>query len=145
MTAAAEKGSDMVGLEEFCRVEGDLGISVIGQGPAGMRIDFPFNGIATGPHWEGERPVHGVDYATVRSDGNMDLDIRGVIGEKRESVAYRAIGVSTVNADRSADINEVFTFQTGNGDLAWLNDRIGVAIGHGANGKLTLDVYLVTR
>jgi hypothetical protein len=135
----------MAGLERFCTIEGELGRKVIGQGPAGMRIDFPFTGAATSPHWEGERPVSGVDYSMVRSDGNMDLDIRGVIGEKRESVAYRAIGISTVNPDKSAEINELFTFQTGNEDLAWLNNRIGVAIGHGAGAKLSLEVYLVER
>ena len=72
-------------LEHFCTFEGDLGMKVIGKTPGGMRIDFPFEGTATGPHWEGERPVRGVDYATVRGDGNMDLDIRAVIGEKREA------------------------------------------------------------
>lgn len=133
----------MPSLEEFCTVEGELGMKVIGNSPAGMRIDFPFHGVATGPHWEGERPVSGVDYVTVRSDGNMDLDIHGVIGEKRESVSYRAIGVSIANPDRSADPKELLVFQTGNEDLAWLNNEIGVAFGHGEAGKLTLKVYLV--
>lgn len=135
----------MAGLELFCTIEGDLAMKVIGKAPAGTRIDFPFTGVATSSHWEGERPVNGVDYATVRSDGNMDLDIRGVIGEKRDSVAYRAFGVSTMNSDQSADINEVLTFQTGNEDFGWLNDRIGVALGGGAGGKLRLEVYLVER
>ncbi len=135
----------MPGLELFCTIEGDLERTVVGQGPAGMRIDFPFSGTATSPHWDGERPVKGVDYSMVRTDGNMDLDIRAVIGEKRESVAYRAIGVSTVNPDKSADINELLTFHTGNEDLAWLNDRIGVAIGHGEAGKIHIEVYLVQR
>jgi hypothetical protein len=136
----------MPGLELFCTIEGEMGRRIVGQGPSGMRIDFPFEGTATGPHWEGERPVSGVDYATVRGDGNMDLDIRGVIGEKRESVGYRATGVSTMNEDKTADINELITFSTGNEELAWLNDRIGVAIGRGGtDGSLSLDLYLVTR
>ncbi len=132
-------------LEKFCTIEADMGMKVLGKGPAGMRIDFPFEGTAVGPHWEGERSVRGVDYSTVRADGNMDLDIHGVIGEKRESVAYRATGVSTMNPDQSADINELITFHTGNEDLAWLNDRIGVAIGSGAAGKLKLELFLVVR
>lgn len=132
-------------LEKFCTIEGDLDMKVIGKTPGGTRIDFPFEGTASGPHWEGDRSVRGVDYSVVRSDGNMDLDIRGVIGEKREAVAYRATGVSTMNPDQSADINELLTFQTGNEELAWLNDRIGVAVGGGAAGKLSLEVYLVSR
>lgn len=132
-------------LEKFCTIEAEMSARMIGRAPAGTRIDFAFTGTATSPHWEGERPVSGVDYSLIRVDGNMDLDIRGVIGEKRDSVGYRAIGVSTVNPDQSADINELLTFQTGNENLAWLNDRVGVAVGGGAAGQLKLDIYLVAR
>ncbi|REK19710.1 MAG: DUF3237 family protein [Actinobacteria bacterium] len=130
-------------LQLFCTIKADLGMKVIGDTPAGMRIDFPFEGVATSEHWEGERPVKGIDYVTVRSDGNMVLDIHGVIGEKRESVSYRAIGVSIANPDRSASPRELIVFETGNEDLGWLNNEIGVALGTGAEGKLDLDVYLV--
>lgn len=133
----------MPSLEKLCTLQGDLGMEVLGSGPAGMRIDFPFEGTATGPHWEGERSVRGVDYVTVRSDGNMVLDIRGVIGEKKEAVAYRGIGVSIANPDRSADPRELITFSTGNEELSWLNDEVAVAFGHGEAGKITLDIYLV--
>ena len=130
-------------LEEFCTIEADLGMNVIGQSPGGMRIDFPFEGVATSSHWDGERPVKGVDYVTVRADGNMTLDIRAVIGEKREAVSYKGNGVSIANPDRSADPKELITFETGNEDLAWLNNEIGVAFGHGEGGKISLSVYLV--
>lgn len=133
----------MPSLEKFCTVEASLGMNVVGRAPAGMRIDFPFEGTATSEHWEGERPVKGVDYTTVRSDGNMNLDIRATIGEKREAVSYKAIGVSIANEDQSADPKELIVFETGNEDLSWLNNEIGVAFGHGAAGKLTLDIYLV--
>lgn len=133
----------MPSLEKFCEIEGDLGMNVIGQAPAGMRIDFPFSGVATSPHWEGERPVQGVDYVTVRSDGNMALDIHGVIGEKREKIAYSATGVSVAGADNTANPKELIVFETGNEDLAWLNDEVAVAFGSGGNGKLTLEVYLI--
>ena len=91
----------------------------------------------------GERPVRGVDYVTVRSDGNMALDIRATIGEKREAVSYTGSGVSIANPDQSADPRELITFETGNEDLAWLNNEIGVALGHGEGGKISLKVYLV--
>ena len=133
----------MPSLEEFCTIEAELGMNVIGKTPGGMRIDFPFEGTATGSHWEGERPVRGVDYVTVRSDGNMALDVHAVIGEKREAVSYRGNGVSIVNPDQSADPKELITFETGNEDLAWLNNEIGVAFGHGEDGKITLRIYLV--
>ncbi len=81
----------MPSLEEFCTIEAELRMNVIGKTPGGMRIDFPFEGSATGPHWEGERPVSGVDYVTVRSDGNMALDIHAVIGEESPEVARRVV------------------------------------------------------
>lgn len=130
-------------LEKFCTIEADLDMRIIGDTPAGMRIDFPFNGSATSDHWDGQRPVTGVDYVTVRSDGNMVLDIHGVIGEKREAVSYKAIGVSIANPDRSANPRELLVFETGNEDFGWLNNEIGIALGQGEAGKLTLDVYIV--
>lgn len=133
----------MPSLEEFCRVEGDLGMNVIGKTPAGMRIDFPFQGTATSEHWDGERPVVGVDYVTVREDGNMILDIHATIGEKREAVAYTGRGISIANPDRSADPKELIVFETGNEDLAWLNNEVGVAFGHGAGGRISLEIFLI--
>jgi hypothetical protein len=133
----------MPSIEKFCTVEADLGMNVIGNAPTGMRIDFPFEGTATSEHWDGERPVRGVDYVSVRSDGNMTLDIHATIGEKRDTVSYRAIGVSIANEDQSADPKELIVFETGNEDLAWLNDEVAVAFGHGGGGKITLEIYLV--
>lgn len=133
----------MPSLEKFCTIEASLGMNVIGKAPAGMRIDFPFEGTATSVHWEGERAVNGVDYVTVRSDGNMVLDVRATIGEKREQVSYTATGVSIASDDGSADPKELLVFSTGNEDLAWLNDEVGVAFGHGEGGKITLDIYLI--
>lgn len=115
---------------------------MLGHMPAGTRIDFAFEGTATGPHWEGERPVRGVDYVTVRGDGNMDLDIRATIGEKRETVAYRGTGVSIAHEDNTASPQELLTFQTGNQDLAWLNTVVGVALGTGGQ-DITLEVYII--
>ena len=133
----------MPSLELFCTIKADLGMDVIGKAPGGMRIDFPFKGIATGPHWEGERSVSGTDYVTVRSDGNMDLEIYETIGEGRETVSYRASGISIANPDRSASPKELIAFQTGNEDLAWLNDEVAVGFGTGGAGKLDLEVFLV--
>jgi len=135
----------MPNLEEFCTIEANLTMSVIGNTPAGMRIDFPFEGIATSAHWEGERPVKGVDYATVRGDGTMDLDIHGVIGSGREKVSYSASGVSLAGEEQGvAYPRELLTFATADKAMSFLNDSIGVALGKGGDGKLSLTVYLVS-
>lgn len=136
----------MPSLEEFCRITATMDMNVIGKTPAGMRLDFPFSGSAAGPFWEGERPVNGVDYVTVRSDGHMDLDIHGTIGDGRQQVAYRATGVSLAGEERgTAHPQELLTFQTADEDLAWLNERVGIALGTGVGSDLTLTVYLVSR
>lgn len=132
-------------LEPFCEIEATLSPRVLGSMPLGTRIDFPFEGVATSSHWSGERPVRGVDYVTVRPDGNMDLEIRGAIGEKRDTVAYRASGVSLGISKTEARPQELITFQTGNEDLSWLNDVIGVGLGEGQGADLTLTIYVVRQ
>jgi hypothetical protein len=133
----------MPSLEHFCTVTASMKPRMLGKMPSGVRIDFPFEGTATSPHWEGERPVQGIDYVTVRGDGHMDLEIHGTIGAKRETVAYRATGVSVVVSDTEAHPQELITFQTGNEDLAWLNTAVGVGLGGGEAGALTLDIHII--
>ena len=133
----------MATLEEFCAIKATMQPRLLGNMPAGTRIDFAFEGTATSDHWEGERPVRGVDYVTIRGDGNMDLEIRGTIGEKRETVAYRASGVSVVHSQTSASPQELITFQTGNEDLAWLNAVVGVGLGKGDGPALDLRIFVV--
>ena len=51
----------------------------IGRTPAGHRVEVPFEGVATSPHWEGEREVSGVDHITVGSNGISRLDVHTII------------------------------------------------------------------
>ena len=99
--------------------------------------------MATSEHWEGEREVRGVDYVTLRPDGNMDLQIRGTIGSKRDTVAYQATGVSLGISKTEARPQELITFQTGNEELSWLNHVIGVGLGKGEGLDLSLTIYVV--
>ncbi len=130
-------------LEEFCHINATMSARMLGKMPQGTRIDFPFEGTATSPHWEGERPVKGVDYVTVRGDGHMDLEIRATIGEKRETVAYRGTGVSIVKSPTEAKPQELLTFQTGNEDLAWLNTAVGIGWGGGEGATISVTVYIL--
>lgn len=133
----------MARLEEFCTITAVLHPRMLGRTPGGVRIDFAFEGTAVSPHWEGARPVSGVDYATVRADGNLDLDIRGVIGEGRSTVSYRASGVSIMKSKTEAMPRELLTFQTSDENLSWLNTAVGVAVGRGKGLDLTLAVHIV--
>ncbi|MBK5266703.1 MAG: DUF3237 family protein [Acidimicrobiia bacterium] len=134
----------MPSLQPFCTITGQLEMNVIGQTPGGMRIDFPFAGSATSSHWDGERPVVGTDYVTVRGDGHMDLDIHAVIGEGRQKVSYSATGVSLAGEERGvAYPRELITFQTADDSLGFLNTAIAVGLGSANQSTLTLEVYLV--
>lgn len=133
----------MATLEEFCTITAGLRPKMLGKTPSGVRLDFAFEGAAEGPHWEGSRPVSGVDYATIRSDGNLNLEIRGVIGEGRRTVSYRAMGVSVMKSKTEAMPRELLVFETSDEDLSWLNTAIGVAIGEGRGLDLSLTVYIV--
>ena len=134
----------MPSMKEFCTIEADLGMNIIGKTPSGMRIDFPFKGTATSEHWDGERPVSGVDYVTVRSDGNMELEVHATIGEKREAVSSRPLVCPSPTLISRADPKELIVFRTGNEDLAWLNNEVGVAFGRGEGGKITLAIYILS-
>jgi hypothetical protein len=133
----------MPSLEPFCEITASMTPRMLGTMPLGTRIDFPFEGVATSQHWDGEREVRGVDYVTVRPDGNMDLQIRGTIGSKRDTVAYQATGVSLGISKTEARPQELITFQTGHEELSWLNNVVGVGLGHGEGLDLSLTIYIV--
>lgn len=132
-------------LTELCRIDATMTFEPVGVVPLGTRIDVPFEGTATSSHWEGERPVKGIDRLTVRSDGHMDLEIRGRIGEGKQVVSYAATGVSRSGEQRgTATPQELLTFQTADEDLAFLNTAIGVALGRAEGSSLQLTVYTVS-
>ncbi len=133
----------MPGLEEFCTIDLTMQFEMIGTVPSGTRMDIPFEGTARGPHWDGDLPVRGVDYVTVRGDGNMSLDIRARIGEGKGTVSYRGSGVSVIPERGVAEPRELLTFETANEDLSFLNTAVGVAVGRGEGADLALTVYLV--
>ena len=134
----------MAHLEEFCTITASAAYHPTGKTPLGFRVDTAFEGTATSPHWEGERPVVGVDYAVVRGDGHSNLEIRARIGEGKETVFYSAGGVATPGDARGQMFpQEWVTFETANEDLAFLNGALGVALGELNGPALSLTVYLV--
>lgn len=133
----------MPSLELFCDIRATMSPRMLGNMPLGTRVDFPFEGVATSSHWDGEREVSGTDFVTIRPDGHMDLEIRATLGTKRETVSYRATGVSLGISKTEARPQELITFQTGNEDLAWLNSVVGVGLGRGEGPNLELSIFIV--
>lgn len=130
----------MATLTEFCTLDVELDFTPIGKVGTGMRVDIPFTGTASSEHWEGERPVAGVDYVTIGADGVQQLDIRGRIGTGKDTVAYRAIGRGT----NDSGPQELLVFETANEQFAHLNSAIAVAFGSLEGTRLRLTVSLLS-
>jgi hypothetical protein len=130
----------MATITEFCKLKVTLHFTPIGPVTAGMRVDVPFDGVATSSHWDGERPVEGTDFVTIGADGVQHLDIRARIGTGRDVVSYSAIGRGT----DATGPQEALVFETANKDLAFLNSAIGVGFGSLEGDQLSLTVSLVS-
>ncbi len=126
-------------LTEFATISGTLDFTPIGNVPAGFRLDVPFQGMATSNHWEGERPVSGLDRVTVGADGTQALQITARIGAGKQTVGYSAIGRGTADGGP----RELMVFETADEDLAWLNHAVGVALGSIEKDQLNLTVYII--
>lgn len=125
-------------LEPFATLNGELDFQMRGKTPTGMRLDVHFTGTATSDQWEGEWPVSGIDYATVRRNGTAELYIRATLGSGDDIVTYEAKGLQTADG-----IVETLYFQTASEKYAHLNDAVGLATGGADGNKLTLEISLV--
>lgn len=128
----------MTTLEPFASIQGTLDFKPVGKTPSGMRVNAHFTGTVTSNHWEGEWPVSGIDYATVRKDGVAELYIRATMGSGEDLVSYEAQGRQTAEG-----IVETLYFQTASEKFAHLNGAVGVASGGVDGTSLTLEVSLV--
>jgi hypothetical protein len=109
----------------------------------GVRIDIAFEGRAVG-RLAGR--VRGVDYARMRADGRIDLDIRATIEtEDGHRIALAADGVATPRAGEPiADLFENVILSTAAESYAWVNPRQvwGVGTVNFAAGKIHIDAYM---
>ena len=111
--------------------------------PQGLRIDIAFAGRASG-RLAGR--VRGVDYARMRADGRVDLDIRAIIETADgRRIALSADGVAVLRAaEPIADLSENVRLDTAGEDYAWVNTRQIWATGtvNFATGKIHIDAYM---
>jgi hypothetical protein len=111
--------------------------------PQGVRIDIAFEGRASG-RLAGR--VRGVDYARMRADGRVDLDIRAIIEtEDGRRIALSADGVAVPHAaEPTADLFENVSLSTAAEDYAWVNTRQvwGYGTVNFATGKIHIDAYM---
>jgi len=111
--------------------------------PQGARIDVAFAGRGSG-RLAGR--VHGVDYARLRADGRIDLDIRATVEtDDGHRIALAADGVATPRAGEPvADLCENVTLSTVAEPYAWVNARQVWAVGtvDFAAGKIRIEGFL---
>ena len=111
--------------------------------PQGLRIDIAFEGRASG-RLAGR--VLGVDYARMRADGRVDLDIRAIIETADgRRIALSADGVAVLRAaEPIADLSENVRLGTAAENYAWVNTRQIWATGtvNFATGKIHIDAYM---
>lgn len=111
--------------------------------PQGARIDVAFEGRAVG-RLAGR--VRGVDYARIRADGRIDLDIRAVVEtEDGHRIALSADGVAMPRAaEPVADLLENVILSTAAADYAWVNTRQvwGIGTVDFAAGRVHIDGFM---
>jgi hypothetical protein len=111
--------------------------------PQGVRVDVAFGGRAAGRL---AGTVRGVDYARVRADGRIDLDLHATIAtETGHRIALSADGVAMLRAaEPVADLLENVTLSTAAGEYAWVNTRQVWAVGavSFAAGKIHIEAYM---
>ena len=111
--------------------------------PQGVRMDIAFEGQARG-RLAGR--VRGVDYARMRADGRIDLDIRAVIEtDDGCRIALSADGVAKPRAaEPVADLYENVSLTTAAEGYAWVNARQiwGSGTVNFATGKIHIDGYM---
>lgn len=111
--------------------------------PQGVRIDVAFEGHARG-RLAGR--VRGVDYARMRADGRVDLDIRAIIEtDDGRRIALSADGVALPRAGEPiADLFENVSLCTAAEDYAWVNTRQiwGSGNVNFAAGKIHIEAYM---
>ena len=111
--------------------------------PQGIRIDVAFEGSVQGRL---TGTMKGVDYARMRADGRIDLDIRATIEtDDGHRIALSADGVASPRAaEPVADLFENVTLGTAAEAYAWVNARQIWAVGtvNFATGKIRIDGYL---
>ena len=109
----------------------------------GVRIDIAFEGHAQG-RIAGR--VRGVDYARMRADGRIDLDIRGTIEtDDGHRIALSADGVAMPRADEPiADLSENVCLTPAAEEYAWVNTRQiwGSGTVNFEAGKVHIEAYM---
>lgn len=147
--------------ERLCTMEINLGRSdAVGAGPLGIRTVANLDsGTVSGPKLNGKFLQSGADWALVRPDGVVQLDVRATIQTEDDAIIYvRYEGFIRAEAEtmgrllggEAVDPSEYYMrtapfFETGAEQYAWLNSVVSVGLGSldAANGIVRYEVFTI--
>jgi hypothetical protein len=145
--------------EFLCELVGDLDDpQVIGQTPRGIRMIFPvIGGTVKGPKLNGETLSGGADWAVIRSDGVIELDVRISMRADDDHLIYGYYrGIlkvdpqvhARIQSGEEVDPSEYYfrstpTFETGSEKYSWLNQIVCVGVGQLAPKRVRYSVYQI--
>jgi hypothetical protein len=132
-------------LEPLVIFDAEMRTTDIGPTPAGHRMNMELNGrTRAGSRIEGE--ISGVDFLRLRSDGAAELEVHVTLTTPAtQVVAVRASGLATLDSDGRASGYLAVRFETGDDELGWLNQAVGVAstTADMSTGTLTVEGFLL--
>jgi hypothetical protein len=133
---------------------------VIGQTPMGMRQVFIVKGgTFEGPKLKGTILPGGGDWATIRPDGALQLDVRATVQTEDGAMIYAYYGgfifgppetVMRAAAGEDVPLGEYYfytspVFQTGAAQYDWLNRTVAIGRGKVVQGGVEYRVWAVVN
>lgn len=133
----------------------------VGKTPIGTRVVADIaGGSFEGPRLKGEVMRSGADYALIRANGSIALDVRAVLQTDDGAVIYMTYGGRLVvpSEKRAALFNPATAesvdpadyyfrtapmFETGSEKYAWLNDIVAVGLGRQSAEGVVYQVHAV--
>ena len=114
--------------------------SMIPGGPAGTRVTVQMtSGTFSGPRLSGTVIGPSADWAVVRPDGSLKLDVRVLLRTEDGADVY--MSYSGIGLDAGASLRTAPLFETGDERYAWLNAVQAVATGTSDGTVVDYQVY----
>lgn len=130
-------------LEHLMDVHLDVSIaSMIPNGPAGTRVTVEVeSGTFEGPRLRGTVVGPGGDWAVVRADGTLKLDVRVLLRTDDGADIYMTY--AGIGLDGGARLRTAPLFETGDEGYAWLNAVQAVSTGSSDGKVVDYQVFAV--
>ncbi len=118
------------------------GPAVTGGGPQGARLIFNApSGTVEGARVRGTIESPGGDWATVRADGTLKLDVRATLRTHDGAVILVTYHGIAVQRNGRLEIRTAPLFETGDVRYAWLNNVQAVGVGSTVPNGVRYEVY----